>query len=166
MMYIIVLALGGLFGLIGALLLIVGIVNQRKAQTSQGWPTVPGRITSSKLVTHMDSDDDGSSSIMYEPAVDYVYVIAGQQYIGRRVSFGANRFDQRHAEQILQRYVQGATVNVYYDPNNPSEAVLETKSSGSKVFIIVGAIFLVITLVVCCIGAVVAFLAPTGGLPQ
>jgi hypothetical protein len=41
-------------------------------------------------------------------------------------------------------------VTVYYNPNNPAEAVLETKSPSGNVFMIAGGAILALALGICC----------------
>jgi len=145
--------LGGIVFIIGAVLAVLGLTSRRKADASQKWPVVGGRVITASLLEHSSSDpDDSISSVMYEPAVEYEYPVGGETLVGRRVAFGANRFDRGRAQRTLDRYPPGSLVNVRYNPENPREAVLETAAAGGNVLMIVGIVFSVLGLLACCLG--------------
>jgi hypothetical protein len=56
--------------------------------------------------------------------IAYEYAVAGQHFVGRRVSMRKDRgnFD---VVAVLQRYPKGKPVTVYYDPAAPGESILE-----------------------------------------
>lgn len=130
----------GLFGLIFA---IVGIVANRKAELSKSWPTVQGQVLTSTIVQHESTDSDGASSTSYEPLVEYRYSVIGSPLIGKKIAFGANQFTYNTAQKIISRYPPGAAVQVHYNPEKPSQSVLETKASGGTVFLVVGIGFII-----------------------
>lgn len=141
------------FGLLGVIFVIVALRARQKAKTSQSWPAAQGSIESATLREHSNADPEGSSFTYYEPIIQYRYMVMGQQYSGQKVGYGASKVGRSQAQKIIDRYTPGASVQVYYNPQNPQEAVLETQASGSKIFLIVGVIFVVVTLVACCISA-------------
>jgi len=153
---IVFLVLGVIFGVLGAIFLIVGIRSRNKAKASLQWPVAQGVVLSSTVIEHQDYDeDDHRTSISYEPVVQYRYSVGGQDFSGNKLAFGANRFDSGRAQGMANQYPAGATVNVHYNPNNPGEAVIETKAAGGTLFLIIGIVFLVIGLAGCCAGAAV-----------
>ena len=54
------------------------------------------------------------------------------------------------AQAVLDQYPIDSTVNVYYDPNNPAEAVLERKAGGKVIGLVIGILFLFLSLCVAC----------------
>lgn len=143
--------LGIVFAGIAVLLFIVALISRKKAQASQAWPTAPGAIVSSSIQEHQQYDaDDQSTSTSYEPVIQYRYTIMGQEYLGSRVAFGASSFGRSQAEAIVNRYRPNQAVSVHYDPQEPSESVLETKAAGANIFLIVAVVFLVIGIISCC----------------
>ena len=151
---IIFLALGVIFGGLGLIFLILGIRSRKKAQASLQWPVAQGSVISSTVVQHQDYDeDDHRTSTSYEPQVQYRFSVGGQEFLGKKIAFGANRFDMRRAQGMADQYPSGSAVNVHYNPDNPNEAVLQTKAAGGTVFMVVGIVFLVIGLAGCCAGA-------------
>jgi hypothetical protein len=63
------------------------------------------------------------------PVVQYTYQVMGQMLQGRKVMPGPE-VGGTGAHKVVNRYPAGAQVMVYYDPNNPSDAVLERGMPG------------------------------------
>jgi hypothetical protein len=114
-------------------------------QKSRSWPKVSGTIIQSILETHHQTDDEGDTSTTYGVSVHYRYTVSGQEFQGRRRTFSDVRTSsRRRTEAILARYPQGGTVDVYYDPEDPSSCVLETGVGGSAYVFLAFAIVLVL----------------------
>ena len=97
-----------------------------RAQRMTAWPTVPGRVTGSTLVTDGAPMEDGSPA--YYPQINYQYVVAGLEYRSQRrslINVGGGSLTRGVAQRVLARYPVGSAVVVYYDPRNPNEAILE-----------------------------------------
>jgi hypothetical protein len=147
---------GGIFFVIGAAVLAFGIIQIRKAQTAKTWPTTPGVILSSGLNEQSNYDsEDHTSHTTYEPYVLYRFTLMGQEYQGNHLAIGNASYDYRTASKKIAPYPQGTNVTVHYNPEDPSEAVLEPKSAGALLLFLIGILFAVIGLVV----AVVSFTA-------
>lgn len=134
------LILGFIFLLMGVIFLVIGLVATRRAKTAQSWPSMPGTVNRSEVVEHEDTDSEGGSTVTFEPVVEYQYAVMGQPFTGKRIAFGANRFNYKKAVEIAARYPIGARVNVYYNPDKPKDSTLETTASGGKLFTISGAV--------------------------
>jgi len=157
------LLIGFIFAFIGVIFLVIMFTTRKKAEAAKSWPTAQGTVLSSELSIHQDYDsDDHSSSTSYQPVVQYSYSVMGNQYTGSKIAFGANQFDRNTAQNMVNRYIAGNPVSVYYDPNDPAKAVLETQAAGSKVFMIVGIIFAVIGLMSCCLSGVLVLFSSLG----
>jgi hypothetical protein len=148
---------GGFFLLItlaiGVGLLFFSIRSRKKAQTSQNWPGTQGTVTVSAVRESSSTNDDGYTSTYYYPKVEYEYTVMGQPYTGKNISFGGatGYGNPLQVEPKLASYPVGAHVTVYYNPEKPSEAVLERKAGGSKFMMIVGIVLLVISLCIACV---------------
>jgi len=142
------LVIGGFLIVFGAIFFIIGFVSIKRSNTAQSWPTASGSVLQSDVEMHVDYDSDNGSSTTYEPVVTYQYSIMGQNYIGTRIAYGANRFGRKKAYEISSKYPTGSQVIVHYNPDKVTDATLEVVARGGKVFIVVGAVVAVIGLVV------------------
>ena len=61
------------------------------------------------------------------PVVQYSYQVGGRSYQGSRIAPGPE-VGGTGAGKIIERYPVNSQVTVYYNPQNPSDAVLETKA--------------------------------------
>jgi hypothetical protein len=89
------------------------------------WPKVRGKVTRSReaFVQHRTSSEDMPQN--YRVAdIAYEYVVANKRYTGNRISL-AEIIPQEEVPGLLARYPVGAEVDVFHDPEAPSEAMLE-----------------------------------------
>jgi len=126
-------ALEGLmiFGILGFVFLIVNAVflgiiyfTKRKMDTVAKWPYVMGTVKIS-TIEYRSSDDGGANY----PVVHYSYQVGGQPYEGYRIAPGGE-VGGVGAGKVAARYPVGAHVQVFYNPQKPSEAFLEKKAHG------------------------------------
>lgn len=120
---------------------------KRKADQAGNWPTTTGAVKESRIETRYDSD---SGSTDY-PVIVYTYRVMGTDYESRRVSPGP-AWGGTGAHKVVSRYQAGTQVQVHYNDQNPSEALLENKAPGWMNWLLIAAIGL--DLFLGCIGAV------------
>ena len=122
----------GLFG--------YGLHLRGKLRSCQRWPHTAGKVVRSGLET-----DDG-----YQVFVTYQYTVNGTGYSSRQVQFGTPTTYLRKpsAEAAVSRYPADARLTVYYNPENPAEAVLDRTSPGGLEYMISGIILLAMTVLV------------------
>ena len=109
-------------------LLDMGLKNLEQARASTTWPTAAGHIVSAKLIEHDETNDEGEDTTYYSTQVSYAYAVNGISYTGQRISFGSGSGvpgDPHPAQSTITLYPPGTAVTVYYDPENPQEALLE-----------------------------------------
>ncbi len=155
------------FGGAGVFLIIRTRKSKEKAEASQNWPSTLGQVTQARIRRDMDMDEDGPSRYTYVPVVEYTYEVGGQSYTSRAVRFGFNPTfnNEAKAQAALAPYPVGGQVTVYYNPDNPAEAVLERSAGGSNVGLILGIIFIAVSVCLACpalLALVFSFLAPAG----
>lgn len=123
------------------------VVNrQRKASSAaRNWATTTGQVMAVGVQPYRSRSGSGYST-MYRSAVTYVYTVNGTQYTSDRLAIGGGLGygSPAIAEREVAKYPAGSMVQVYYNPNNPAEAVLETRAQGSRVLWLVVVIILVI----------------------
>ena len=114
--------IGCVFVILNVIFLAIIIFTQRKMAAVQGWSSAMGTVLASYLERR--SSSDGSTNY---PVVQYSYQVGGQMYQGAKIAPGME-VGGTGAGKGVKRYPQGAQVMVFYDPNNPSDAVLEKKA--------------------------------------
>ena len=117
-------------GIIGFVLIILnaiflGIIFflRRKMAAVSQWPSTMGTVNSSYL-ERRSSSEGGSTNY---PVVQYSYQIGGQSYQSSKLAPGPD-VGGTGAGKVVARYPVGAQVMVFYNPQNPSDAVLERKA--------------------------------------
>jgi len=120
------------------ILFIVMLRNVRKGSASKRWPMTDGRILSSEVTSHRSLDSNGTHTTMYEPAVQYEYNANGQRYQSKEIGFGgvAAASMPSFAEGVVAKYPVGNSVQVFYNPAKPSEAVLEHSGAGCNMVLL------------------------------
>lgn len=92
---------------------------------ARSWSQTTGRIVSSSIAQRSHQFQREPETIENYAAVTYEFTTPGGRTVrGSRIGIGD---DNRNAdaEPTLARYPAGATVTVYYDPNDPKNCVLE-----------------------------------------
>jgi len=124
-----VVALGG-FGLVAALFALV--LRQQSARAAK-WPVVPGVIKLSGLEEYRaaPSDSGRSGPTMYERKVSYAYRFHDIAYTSVHGSFSSNsKTTSRWVLRLFgMDFQDGAGVEVWVNPDNPSEATLNPRAS-------------------------------------
>jgi hypothetical protein len=94
------------------------------ASAVKNWASVPGKVTTSRVSYESSADKTGGT-----PFVTYVYEVDGKIYKEGSISPSILTLsDKTNAEKVVARYPRGSVVTVYYNPKNPSQAVLEKNS--------------------------------------
>ena len=133
------------------ILIIFIFLARRGVSKSAKWLSTPGTVTSA--TTEMRRSGNGVSSAF--PVVRYSYQVAGQTYEADRISHGAE-VGGLVAGNTLAKYPVGAQVNVFYDPNSPSDTVLERSEPWYVKWLWVTLV--VSNLFLCGFGALMAFI--------
>lgn len=124
-------ALGGLFSVFGVYFLFT-------ANESLSWRSVDGAVVETQVVRDTRSRRGAagatlSNYVEYYVSINYTYDVEGNSYSSSRHSLGqGNRVSRRFKERsdaeavAASRFPEGTMVTVYYDPKQPTEAVLAT----------------------------------------
>jgi len=115
---------GGIFVLLGVLLIGAGLSTVRDALAARHWPQVFAAIESSAVET-VTRPKGGT---MYRPAVTYAYGTAAGSFTGRRIGFAERLYPtEAAAGKVAARYPAGTTVMARCNPDDPAEAILECR---------------------------------------
>ncbi|MBI4673936.1 MAG: DUF3592 domain-containing protein [Chloroflexi bacterium] len=127
--------------------------NNQQARASQQWASTRGTIGASSVQMRRSHSSEGGTTTSYYPELLYEYNVAGKQYIGQRITFGSQvgYGDAGRAQAIVDRYVLRTEfgsnqIRVYYNPANPSDAVLERSAGTSSTIFFWVAIFILLIL--------------------
>lgn len=114
-----------------------------QAKASQRWPSVMGRVVHTGVRQETDSE---SSALHYFPEVHYEYAVGGRAYRSTRiahtgaVSYGEHNLHKLEADMIA--YAVGEPVQVFFNPDDPSQAVLEHRAPQARIMLILSAVFI------------------------
>ena len=117
-------------GIIGFVLLILNTIflaiiyfMRRKMAAVSQWPSTMGTVVMSRI-EQRSSSEGGYTDY---PVVQYSYQVGGQAFQSLKLAPGPE-VGGTGARKVVARYPAGAQVMVFYNPQNPSEAVLERKA--------------------------------------
>ncbi len=116
--------MGFFFIVFNAVFLGIIFFMRRKTAIVSRWPSAAGTVIASFLERRRSSNNRG---FVNYPVVQYSYQVGGQMYAGTKIAPGL-AVGGSGAAGVVARYPAGAQVTVYYDPQNPSDAVLEQKA--------------------------------------
>lgn len=146
---------GGVFalglGALGAVLIVLYLRNKNKGKASQSWPSTDGKIISTSI--RLDQiDDEDSTRIRFIPQVHFEYEVNGALFEGKRIIYGSepNFGSREKAQDFLRAYTEGSFVKVFYNPENPVEAVLSQGMRKMGASLIVGIILIVLMVCLLC----------------
>lgn len=119
----------GLFGLffatMGLLTLVTAVKKYRINRQRDRFEPVEATVLNSEVKSSHSSGDTS-----YSEAIEYEYEVNDETFVSDSVNPGAdaNRTTQSGAREYVEEYPEGATVEAFYDPEDPSVAFLENKS--------------------------------------
>ncbi len=127
----------------GAAMMLIAFAIQRHAARARRWTVVPGVIATSDLDRFRGVRDDGRRGpVMYQARIGYTYSFNGTDYTGTVASLGGTM--KSTSDWAVQawagRYRDGQAVEVYVNPDNPSESVLDPRTRGIGVMYGVAAV--------------------------
>ncbi len=115
-----------LFSALAVGLILFGLFTLRETSRSRGWAETTGRVISSGV-----NEYAGKGSRSYRPIVVYAYSAGAVRYMSTRISSAHSQgtADRNAAARVAARYPVGASVPVFYDPQDPEQAVLQRGGS-------------------------------------
>jgi hypothetical protein len=114
---------------VGLALLVAGLRDAWRAARTRRWPTASGTVVSAEELQHqrqVPPETGGGTRIHYEARVHYEYAV-GRVHIGSTViRLGPTESsNEAGVQSTLARYLPGQQVRVAYNPQDPTESVLE-----------------------------------------
>lgn len=121
-------------GAFGAAIALFAWGLQRQASLARKWPVVSGRIKTSGLEQFRGKADEGRSRgpVMFRAKISYTYRYQNAEYTGFVASMSGQVASTSDwgVHRFVKKYRDGQAVDVYVNPQNPSEAVLEPRVAG------------------------------------
>jgi hypothetical protein len=120
---------GGLLILIGPFAGYFVVVGILEAEASANWPTTKGKMVKTAIEEQKRTETRGGVSqvkVSYRPDLQYSYEVAGKWYVGYRIGIDTVWFrTKQEADDVVGRYAANRDFDVYYDPENAKNSVLE-----------------------------------------
>jgi uncharacterized protein DUF3592 len=125
----------------GLFTLLLWYALQRQLWDMRRWSSAPGKVLVSEVESYMDDSSDNDNSThtrMFRPSVVYTFKVDGRQYMSDRVVLGTQASGKMlggapgFVNERVAKYPHGSDVTVYYDPKDPTQSVLERKSSATR----------------------------------
>lgn len=127
---------GFVFLILNAVFLGIIFFMRRKMAAVSQWPSTMGAVMMS-TIEQRHSSEGGYTDY---PVVQYSYQIGGQAYQSMKLAPGPD-VGGSGARKVVGRYPVGAQVMVFYNPQNPSDAVLERKAPAQWVMWLILGVF-------------------------
>jgi len=141
---------------VAGVLSLITFVKWREVRALSHWLPTPGKIISSRVearkvrVSGVGVDSNDATEIRNFPAITFEYKVGKKTFRGSRYSVKENLGNFEVAETLAQ-FPTGADVTVFYNPADPSKAVIErTLPDGAFKFmvklsagLVIGAVVLV-----------------------
>jgi hypothetical protein len=119
-------------GAFGSVLALFATAMQREASLAKRWPVVTGTIKMSDVRQYRAAPTKAYARgpVMYQRQVSYAYRYDNVAYsfVEASLATGVNSGSGWFARQFTTAYQDGASVNVYVNPANPSEATVNPRA--------------------------------------
>jgi hypothetical protein len=120
------------FGAFGSAVALFALVLHRQASLAMKWPVVSGTIKLSDIEQYRAAPKDGSSraQTMYQRRVSYTYKYNNLTYTNTHATLASSVASSSSwlVRKSTTDYKNGATVKVWVNPDNPSQATLEPRA--------------------------------------
>ncbi len=126
----------------------------RAVERSLGWPHTEGEITRSNISMEDSNTSWDNPQKTFKANIQYRYKVGRGRYTNNKICIGGQlQLSLRgKSENYCSQYPVGKAVPVYYNPDNPAEAVLERREETSGLYLLIGLVF-----------GIIGFLFLTGG---
>jgi len=115
-------------------------IEYRSLARRAGSPLPPWSPLPAKGLTGLEKEQSASLRFLYS------YRAAGQDRAGEVLFFGSDElgFRPRERDELLRRFAKGKSVQVFYNPNAPEQAVLIPGRSGGVWTLLIGLVLVAI----------------------
>ena len=102
-------------------------------EESKSWPTAAGKVIHSsyhRKKTYVEiADGAWMKEYYYEILIKYAYSISGKIYSSEKICLSKANIvnSSKEAITMVEKYPKSGDITVYYNPTNPSQAILESR---------------------------------------
>ena len=122
-------------GAFGTVIALFALAMHRQVALARKWPVVQGKIITSGLEQFRGAmpDDRSRAPMMFTSKISYTYRYDNNDYTGTVASMGGqvSSTSDKAVRALASKYQDGQIVDVYVNPQNPSNAVLEPRVKGA-----------------------------------
>lgn len=98
---------------------------------TESWPAISGNMQFAKIL--QKASGDNTDEVLYYPEVGYVYTVDNVRYQGTQLfAYQYTTTNKEILEDILSPFQNTSIINVFYDVENPANAVLITGAKESQ----------------------------------
>jgi hypothetical protein len=126
----------------GCVALLFGAALYKHGSTARRWPKVSGRITRSEVDEFRGRiGDDSPLTTLYRPLIAFAYEYNGIKYSGDHAAQAGKVTSNSafFAKRAVATYPPGKVIEVYVNPQNPSEAMLKPGTGAAWLVLAIGA---------------------------
>ena len=97
---------------------------EKQKYANQHYQQVSGTVLSSR-VDYSSSGSGSSKTTSYTPEIEYEYYVNGERYESDRYWYTGSNGGEDWADRIVKIHPKGSEIIVYFDPDKPSEVVID-----------------------------------------
>ena len=115
---------------------------RRRVRASRSWPRVAGTVVAADIASETSSSNTTAGGRLFWPEIAFEYQVDGRTYTANTVHLvETHSSNRRPAEELVARYPVGTAVEVRYDPDDPSQSLIESTQDGLWLFWLAGLSF-------------------------
>jgi hypothetical protein len=122
----------GLWVFMTWMFVILGGEHLWRQQRAESFATTQGTVRTSEVTVTYGS----KGSVHYHVSINYSYSVDGHNYYCSRYRYDAHPDNRNLADAIVAAHPAGSTVPVYYDPQNPADALLSAGADAADVYML------------------------------
>lgn len=116
-----------------------------QVRQSLSWPSTDGEVISSSLSSESSGTHDNPNTV-FRANIKYSYEVDSRKLVNDKICIGGQlKISLKgKAEQTCRNYPTGKSVRVHYNPNKPSDSVLETREETSWFYLAIGLVLAIV----------------------